>query len=126
MERQKSYEYPESLRQKIVKEILLGKFTKNEARTHYQIQGNTRIIEWIRLYEKYGVCSLSLARQARTLVPQKQKKQSPDRQLELEARIKLLERQLEDESLLREMYSRMIDIAEKEYKIPIRKKPNTK
>ena len=45
---------------------------------------------------------------------------------ELQARIKELERRLEDEQLRSEGYSRIIDIAEKEYNIPIRKKPNTK
>ena len=44
----------------------------------------------------------------------------------LEKRIKELERLLEDEQLRSEAYQRIIDIAEKEYHIPIRKKPNTK
>jgi hypothetical protein len=35
-------------------------------------------------------------------------------------------RQLEDERLRSEMYLRMIEIAETEYKVPIRKKPGTK
>lgn len=43
-----------------------------------------------------------------------------------EARIKELERLLEDEQLRSEAYSRMIDIAEKEFQVPIRKKPSTK
>ena len=44
----------------------------------------------------------------------------------LEKRIKELERLLEDEKIRSEMLSRMIDIAETEYKIPIKKKPITK
>ena len=40
--------------------------------------------------------------------------------------IKLLEKELEDAKLLAEGYRRMIEIAESELKIPIRKKPNTK
>lgn len=44
----------------------------------------------------------------------------------LEQRIKELERLLEDEQLRSEAYGRMIAIAEQEYKIPIRKKSNTK
>jgi hypothetical protein len=46
--------------------------------------------------------------------------------LQLEAKIRLLERQLEDERLRAEMYNRMIDLAEKTYKIPVRKNSNTK
>ncbi len=40
--------------------------------------------------------------------------------------IKLLAKELEDAKLLAEGYRRMIEIAESELKIPIRKKPNTK
>jgi transposase len=44
----------------------------------------------------------------------------------LKKRIKELERQLEDEKFRSEAYNMMIDIAEKELKISIRKKTNTK
>jgi len=40
--------------------------------------------------------------------------------------IALLKKQLEDAKLLAEGYRRIIEIAEQELKIPIRKKPNTK
>jgi transposase len=40
--------------------------------------------------------------------------------------IDLLKKQLEDARLLAEGYRRMIEIAETELKLPIRKKPNTK
>ena len=45
---------------------------------------------------------------------------------ELERKVKELEKSLEDSQLKSEMYQRMIDIAEKELKINIRKKYNTK
>jgi hypothetical protein len=45
---------------------------------------------------------------------------------ELQRRIKQLEQQLMDSQLKEEAYRRMIDIAEKELKVSIRKKPNTK
>src|SRR5688572_8411669 len=53
---------------------------------------------------------------------EKKKEESPE---ELKARIKELERQLEDSQIKEEAYRRMIDIAEKELKISIRKKSNT-
>ena len=40
--------------------------------------------------------------------------------------IAALKKELEDAKLLAEGYRRMIEIAEQELKIPIRKKPNTK
>lgn len=45
---------------------------------------------------------------------------------EEQKQIKLLQKELEDARLLAEGYRRIIDIAEQELKIPIRKKPNTK
>ena len=45
---------------------------------------------------------------------------------ELIRRMKELEQRLEDEQLLREMYEKMIKVAEEQYKISIRKKSNTK
>jgi hypothetical protein len=44
----------------------------------------------------------------------------------LQSRIKLLEKQLAEEKLRSEAYARVIEIAENELKIPLRKKINTK
>jgi len=54
------------------------------------------------------------------------KKEVCDTDQVLESRIKELERLLEDEQLRSEAYERIIDLAEKKFHIPIRKKPNTK
>jgi len=45
---------------------------------------------------------------------------------EEQKQMKLLQKELEDARLLAEGYRRMIEIAEQELKIPIRKKLNTK
>ena len=45
---------------------------------------------------------------------------------EEQKQMKLLQKELEDARLLAEGYRRIIEIAEQELKIPIRKKPNTK
>ena len=57
-------------------------------------------------------------------LPDKQKKRQPLTQEQQQ--IELLKKELEDAKLLAEGYRRMIEIAESELKIPIRKKPNTK
>src|SRR5436309_1334358 len=53
-------------------------------------------------------------------------KQNTSKPTELQKRILELERQLEDEKLRSEAYARMIERAEKELKISIRKKIGTK
>jgi len=61
------------------------------------------------------------------LKPKKQLLASPSlSEATLLTRIKELECQLEDEQLRSEAYNRMIDIAERNLNIPIRKKSNTK
>lgn len=55
------------------------------------------------------------------------KNSSKDKSLTAEQKqIQLLTKELEDAKLLAEGYRRMIELAEKELKISIRKKPNTK
>ncbi len=125
---EKTQEYSESLRQQIVQEVLSGKLTKSEARRVYRIKGNSRILNWIRIYEKYGVCALNISAKNFSLAVMSKTSEStsyPDH-VNSQQELQLLKRQLEDERLLKEMYLQMIMIAEKEYKIPIRKKPNTK
>ena len=126
MEKQSKTKLSEPFKIGIIEQILSGKLTKEEARQQYGIKGKSAILYWIRNYEKFGHCNITLARQPKLSMGHKEKPNTTRQQQELEGHIKLLERRLEEESLLREMYSRMIDIAEKEYKIPIRKKPNTK
>jgi transposase len=57
-------------------------------------------------------------------LPDKQKNKQPHTQEQQQ--IELLKKELEDAKLLAEGYRRMIEIAESELKIPIRKKPNTR
>lgn len=56
----------------------------------------------------------------------KKQKKPVSEQTALLEKIKLLELKLEEEKLRSEMYSRMVEIAEKDLNIPIRKKYNTK
>lgn len=57
-------------------------------------------------------------------LPDKQNKKNPLTQEQQQ--IEQLKKELEDARLLAEGYRRMIEIAETELKIPIRKKPNTR
>jgi transposase-like protein len=124
MEHLKNQRYSEDFKLKIVKEVLSGELSNLEAKQKYRLGGNSDVSKWVKYYKEYGVCSLSLV-QKPSFVKDKPLPNRPTK-LQLEAQIKLLEQKLQDESLLREMYSRMIDIAEREYKISIRKKPGAK
>jgi transposase len=116
--------FSEHVKRSIIEEVGCGAISKEAARRRYGIKGKSSILKWQRNYEKYGRCSLNLLTDP---MPLKQKPNRSDQSNEeLRARIKQLERQLGDEQLRSEAYSRMIDAAETELKVPIRKKSSTK
>jgi transposase-like protein len=121
-------EYSESFKRKVIEEHLNTGASQSSLLRKYDIRFKGAFQKWmqqlgyINIYQKVGHL------QSTTLLPlsAKKKKISTSAESGQEARIKELERLLEDEQLRSEAYSRMIDIAEKEFHIPIRKKPNTK
>ena len=119
--------FSESFKQSVVDQVNRGFLSKEEARRRYGIKAKSGVLRWQRNFHKYGRCSLNLPvdtkllKQKKTFVPA-----ASSCEASLLTRIKQLERQLEDEQLRSEGYSRMIDFAEKELNVPIRKKSNTK
>ncbi len=106
--------YSESLKREIVFQVQSGQISKEEARRKYGIKGYTTILKWIRKFEGSDPYLQSLMDYNKS-----------DKK-ELIKRIKELERKLEDEQIRSFGYSKMIDIAEDQLKVPIRKKPDTK
>ena len=105
--------YPESFKRDVVQEILDGHISKAEDKKKYGIRGCGCIISWIRKFEASDP-------QQSTMDYSKLDKK------ELIKHIKELERKLEDEQIRSLGYNKMIDIAEKQLDITIRKKPDTK
>ncbi|RIJ45243.1 transposase [Maribellus luteus] len=106
--------YDESFKRRVVAEVLTGQISKEEARRRYHIAGHCTVLKWIRKFE------------AQSLQITFMKSDSHTSKEDLLKRIKELERQVEDEKLRSEALSLMIDIAEKQLDIEIRKKPGTK
>jgi transposase len=117
--------YPLVFKHSVIKEYLSGELGHKALLRKYDIRVNGGIVRWMRQLgyidnaekDRYLPPLKPLS-----LPPNKENKATPD----LQQRIKELERQLEDEQLRSEAYRRIIDIAEKDYNIPIRKKPNTR
>ena len=99
----------------VVKEVLSGKINKEQAKHKYGIAGNTAILNWIRKFEAEKKEQMS-----------GKKTISPTEQHELELENKRLREELEIERLRTLSLNVMIDIAEDQFKIPIRKKSGTK
>lgn len=115
---QRDYSY--SFKLQVVEEVEGGKISYAGAKRKYGIQGDATIRNWI---EKYGNFD-------KTYKLQLTRMKSPEQKiLELQQQFKMLERK--NKTLAKELeqtdkkaifFDMMIDIAEEEFKIPIRKK----
>ncbi|MBE0677038.1 MAG: hypothetical protein IH591_20465 [Bacteroidales bacterium] len=106
--------YSDSIKREIVREVKSGLLSKIEARRKYDIPGSSTIIGWIRKFE-------GKTTDYRRIMDYKKSDKE-----DLIKRIKELERKLEDEQIRSEGLSKIIDIAEDQLKISIRKKSATK
>lgn len=109
--------YKESLKQKVVKGVLEGKFNVSEACRKYGIKSADTITRWIQNYKKTTTCTM---------------KKGASKSVEV---LSFKELQLENQRLKKEnemaqlsirSLNLMIDFAEDAFKIPIRKKPGAK
>lgn len=108
-----------SFKLEVVKEIQSGLISTSGAKRKYGIQARSTVINWLR---KYG--TFDWENQTPSNMPQSKEQ----RLMELEARVKLLEKQkamlehqVERADKKAIIFDMMIDIAEKEYNISIRK-----
>ena len=108
--------YSDSFKLGVVRRVANGELTKEQARIEFGIGGNSSILEWMR---KFGYCS----------DPQSQSHMatSPDKMdpKELKKKVLQLEKQLQNERIRSQLYQTMIDVAERELGISIRKKSDT-
>jgi transposase-like protein len=108
-----------SLKLGVVKEVESGLLSVTGAKRKYGIQGRSTVVNWLR---KYG--TFDWENQTPSNMPQSKEQ----RLMELEAKVKLLEKQkamlehqVERSDKKAIIFDMMIDIAEKEYNISIRK-----
>tara|TARA_R110001606_G_C15316167_1_gene644172 strand:+ start:89 stop:475 length:387 start_codon:yes stop_codon:yes gene_type:complete len=117
-------DYSLSLKLQIVQEIEQGLLTPMQATNKYGIQARSTIRTWLK---KYGNFDYEYT------IHQGMSKTPEQRILELEQQVKLLEKQKNRAEYLADradkkaiLFDLMIDYAEKEFNIPIRKKQEPK
>jgi len=117
-------DYPMSFKHQVVSEIEQGELTCSQAISKYGIQAKSTIRDWLR---KYG--NFDWENQSYKPMP----KSPEQRIIELEEKIKLLEKQKARAEYTAEradkkaiLFDMMIDLAEKEFNIPIRKNSKPK
>jgi transposase len=112
-------DYSLSFKLQLVEEIERGLLTKTQAKHKYGIQGDSTVTKWLKKYGNFDW-------EHRSSYPMSE---TPEQKiLELEAKIKLLEKQKARAEHLAEradkkaiIFDMLVDLAEKEYNIDIRK-----
>jgi len=112
-------DYPLSLKLQIVQEIERGELSSCGAQRKYSIQSRSTLINWLRKYGNFDW---------ENQTPSNMPKTPEQKIMELEAKVKLLEKQktlLEQQAHIADskaiIFDMMINLAEKEYQIDIRK-----
>ena len=117
-------DYPLSFKLQIVQCIEQGKLSVSQATKKYGIQCRKTVVNWLRKYGNFDWENQS---------PFDMSKTPEQKLLELEQEVRLLkkqkaflEKQVEQSDKKAILFDMMIDLAEKEYNIPIRKNSKTK
>ena len=112
--------YSLSFKLQVVQEVERGESSVKGAQRKYGIQGSATLINWLR---KYG--NFDWENQTPSNMPKSQEQKL----MELEQKVKLLEKQnaflehrIDQADRKAVLFDMMIDLAEKEFNIPIRKK----
>lgn len=129
--------YSEAFKHLVCKEHIDTGASLNSLKRKYNISSHSLIHEWLRKYgyiegefkissTKVILIDIPQKTQSEIFLPQKELNISNLSSEELQNELIKLKKQLEEAQIKAEGYNLMIDYAEKEFKIPIRKKPNTK
>jgi len=121
MKKKKQEFYSEEFKWRVVQEVISGKFNKEEARRFYGIKSNCAILYWMRKYSgnnnyRKGGVPLGEIKDMNRIKDLSEK----------DKRIKELEAELQKEKLRSDLWQKMVEIAEEQLNIDIRKKYGAK
>jgi transposase len=114
--------FSDDLKRKIVEEYVTTDQSQSDLMRKYKIRGNGSINYWMRTFEISKPTQQEIDIQ---LIMKKEANKSK-RELELEAENEQLKKDLDTERFRLKVLNKMIDIIERDLKIPVRKKPGTK
>jgi transposase-like protein len=114
--------FPDELALKIALEYLTTDISQSELKKKYGFTGNMTLYHWIA---KFGLSKPSDKEIELQKAMGKEKSKTPE-ELKLEAEIAALKKELEYEKLRTLALNTLIDVAERDLNISIRKKPGAK
>ena len=118
LNRSESQQYSEEFKWKVVQEVLSGEISQAEAKRKYNIKSNSAILYWTRQFS--GIKNYRTSREVYLPEQDKIVETPKDR------KIRELEDSLEKEKNRALLYEKMIEVAEEEYGLSIRKKSGAK
>lgn len=113
---------PDEVQLQIIHEYLTTEITQPELMAKYNFGGKNNIYLWMK---KFGISKQDVEQIKQDRVMATDSSKSP-RELELEYKISLLEKELDKEKLKTAALTTMIDIIERDLKIDVRKKHGAK
>ena len=117
-------DYTMSLKLQIVQQIEQGKTTVTEAQKRYGVQSRSTVVKWLRKYGNFDWENQIPDSMAKS--PEQKLLEQQQEILLLKKQKALLEHQLSQIDKKVILFDMMIDLAEKEYNIPIRKNSKPK
>ena len=115
--RQKVDRFSDEIKIQVVLAYLSGNFTQKDLMLKYNIRGKQCINNWIRKF---------VVEEPTNQTPMAKQVKSNESESSIDLKIKRLEEELKREQFKTKALNTMIDIAERELKIDIRKKPGAK
>lgn len=109
--------YSEEFKWKVVRDVLSGTLTKEEARRVYSIKGNCTVLYWMRAfsgvkdYRNGGIINEDITDMAKS-----------SKQREAEKEIARLKQELKAERLRADLWQKVVEVAEEDLGVDIRKK----
>lgn len=113
--------YNEAFKRKVVKEVLSGRLTKEQARLRYEIGGNCTILDWMRKYAGFKMRTAGC-----DPLPILQHMSTDESKEELKEKIKQLEAKFEFAELKGRAYQIMVEITKDQYNLDLEKKSGAK
>lgn len=127
--RKVKFRFTDEEKHKIIKEFLNSDCTKREIWKKYtgEEEEHGQLLRWMRQLGYDSDCeNITFAPNIDSMQKEHNKDQEAFENLQLRKRVQELEKQLKDAEMKAIAFSTMVDIAEKELKVSIRKKYNTK
>lgn len=113
--------YSKEFKHELCRKFLSGNYSKAELQEKYRVKGKSRLLSWLR---ELGY--LEYIRENSIQIMRKHTDTETKISGQLPNDVKDLENALQDAQLKAAVYCKMIEIAEKRYKIKIRKNLNTR